>query len=299
MKKGDVAVITGASSGIGAALADMLAREGVNLVLGARRKEMLERVAERSRSRGVSVWSVECDVTDRSAAESLVHMAVKQTGGIDILVNNAGRGHLGDVEDTTDDVIEHLFALNVFALWYTCRPALAQMKKQGSGHIMNVASMAGKIGFPLNSAYVAAKHACVGFTHALRLELAGTGVQASVVCPGGVLTEWAQVTEGMPMLPLFSESGPLIKKMAVEQGVNLPPIEGVMSAERVAQKIVDCLKNPTAEVYTHAGSREFVVLSAQSREDAEKYQMPVALAEREVYDRMKIRGGCEGARTPS
>ena len=287
MLKGKVAVITGASSGIGAALSLQLAAEGVHVVLAARRVDRLEEVARRAKASGVDALAVGCDVTKRPSAELLIHEAVQHFSRLDILVNNAGRGHLASVEETTDEVIEHMFAVNTYALWYTTRPALLYMKKQGSGHIINIASMAGKIGFPFNSAYVAAKHACVGFTHALRLELAETGIHASVVCPGGVLTDWASSTEGGAMLPLFSESGPIIKKIAAGRNQPLPPIEGVIPPERVARAIVDCIKQPVAEVYTQKGSRDFVALSALERERAEKFQIPVALGERAVYERMK------------
>jgi short-subunit dehydrogenase len=282
-----IAVITGASSGIGAALSRLLAREGATVVLAARRKEQLEKVANEIRDGGGNALAVRCDVSVSEDAEELIHFAAQECGRIDILINDAGRGNLASVEHTSDVMLEHIFAVNVFALWYTTRPALGYMKKQGSGHIINVASMAGKLGFPYNSAYVAAKHACVGFTHALRLELAETGLHATVVCPAGVLTEWASVTEGGSMLPLFGESAPIIKKIAAERGISLPPIEGVISAEDVARKILECIYHPVAEVYTHLGSQEFAVLAAQHREQAEKQQLPVVLGERTVYERLK------------
>jgi short-subunit dehydrogenase len=292
MLQGKVAVITGASSGIGAALANRLAQEGINVVLAARRREKLEHVASAARTAGgqsANVITVECDVTDRPQAERLIAKAIQEFGRLDILVNNAGRGHFASVEDTTDEIIQSMFAVNVFSLWYTTRPALRQMKQQGNGHIVNIASIAGKIGFPFNSAYVAAKHAVVGFTHALRLELAETGIHASVVIPAGVLTEWASVTEGAPMLPMFSASGPVIKKIAEERGVSLPPIEGVLTAEAVVEKIVACLHHPVAEVYTHRGSHEFVVLSARDHEQAERHQIPVVLGERTIYEQFHQR----------
>jgi len=289
MVNGKITIITGASSGIGAALAELLAREGALLVLAARRKDRLDALVRRIRSHGGTAIAVRCDVTDRNAAEGLIRDTVRRLGRIDILVNNAGRGHLAGIEETADEIIERMFALNVYSLWYTIRPALHVMKKQGSGHIINVASMAGKVGFPYNSAYVAAKHACVGFTQALRLELMETGIHASVVCPGSVMTAWASSTEGGAMLPLFKESGPIIKTIAAERGMALPSIEGVLSAESVAEKILECIKHPVAEVYTHKGSREFVVLSAQRREDAERFQVPVVLGERKAYERLKAK----------
>jgi len=287
MLQGKVAVITGASSGIGAALAQRLAREGVSVVLAARRWEKLEDIATaacEAAGPSAKVLPLRCDVTDRSQCERLIATAIREFGRLDILLNNAGRGHFASIEDTTDEMIQSMFAVNIFPLWYTTRPALRQMKHQGNGHIVNIASIAGKIGLPFNSAYVAAKHAVVGFTHALRLELAETGIHATVVIPASVLTEWASVTEGAPMLPMFSVSGPIIEKIAEERGVSLPPIEGVITAESVAEKIVACLHHPVAEVYTHRGSHEFVVLSARDREQAERHQIPAVIGERGVYE---------------
>ena len=248
---------------------------------------MLEAVADHIRDLGGTCMALQCDVTRREAAERLIHHTVKEFGKLDILVNNAGRGHLASIEDTTDEVLLGMFAVNVFSLWYTTRPALHYMKRQGSGHIINVASMAGKLGYPYNSAYVAAKHACVGFTHALRQELLETGIHATVVCPAGVRSDWASSTEGGSMLSFFSESGPRIKRIATERAMPLPAIEGVKSTEEIAQKIIECIYQPVAEVYTHTGSKEFAVLAAQDREKAEQLQIPVVLGEREAYERMK------------
>jgi short-subunit dehydrogenase len=287
MLKGKIAIITGASSGIGAALALQISREGASVILAARRREKLEQLAAEITRAGQVALPITADVTKRADAEMLVRTAVERFGRVDILVNNAGRGHFASVEDTTDEMIRSMFELNVYPLWYTTRPALTQMKKQGSGHIINIASMAGKIGYPYNSAYVAAKHACVGFTHALRMELMETGIHATVVCPAGVLTGWAGETEGGSMLEFFSASGPAIKRLASERGISLPAIEGVLPAEDVAAQIVKCIYNPVAELFTHKGSAEFLRLIAENREEAEKHQIPVVLGERAVYERLK------------
>jgi uncharacterized protein len=301
-----VVVITGASSGIGAVLAVRAARQGARVVLAARRKDRLAEVAAAAMIAFHSLpedetaahtvpadappcLTVRCDVTDRDEAEELIRSTVRTYGRIDVLVNNAGRGHMSSFEDTTDAMIESMFRVNVYALWHTIRPALPIMRKQGNGHIINVSSIAGKIGFPYNSAYVAAKHAVVGLTHALRLELLETGIHATVVCPAGVLTEWAEATEGGAILPLFSGAGPIIKKIAADRKLSLPPVEGVLSAEVVAEKILDCIRIPVAEVYTHRGTHEFVQLSIRRREDAEQMQLAAVLGEREVYNDMKRR----------
>ncbi len=287
MLKNKVAVITGASSGIGAELARVLAREHAQVVLAARRRSQLDDVRSEIEKAGGKAVAVKCDVTVQEDAEELIHYTREHLGRIDILVNNAGRGHFASVEDTTDLMIQSMFEVNVFSLWYTTRPALRYMKEQGSGHVINIASMAGKLGFPYNSAYVAAKHACVGFTHALRLELAETGIHASVVCPGGVLTEWAMNTEGGPMLSLLSQSGSIVKRIAADRGISLPPIEGVRTAHDVAESILECIRNPVPEVYTHKGAKDFVVLAARDRLEAERHQLPVVLGERQVYERLQ------------
>jgi short-subunit dehydrogenase len=287
MLDGKVAIITGASSGIGAALAVQLSREGAAVILAARRKERIEKLAGEISGGGFTALPVQADVTRRPDAEMLLRTAIERYGRLDILVNNAGRGHFASVEETTDEMIRSMFELNVYSLWYTTRPALVQMKKQGSGHIINIASLAGKLGYPFNSAYVAAKHACVGFTHALRMELLETGIHATVVCPAGVLTDWAGATEGGSMLPFFSESGPLIRKIAAERQIALPSIEGAISADQVAGQIVKCIYAPVAELYTHRGSAEFVRLAAEDRAQAENHQLPVFLGERIAYERLK------------
>jgi NAD(P)-dependent dehydrogenase (short-subunit alcohol dehydrogenase family) len=283
MLKRQVVVITGGSSGIGSALARLLAGEDATIVIAGRRLPLLKEVSGGISAAGGKCKPVQCDVTRKNEAENLIHSTVKEFGGIDVLVNNAGRGHFASVEDTTDEMIQSMFAVNVFSLWYTTRPALSYMKKQGKGHVINVASMAGKLGYPYNSAYVAAKHACVGFTHALRQELLETGIHATVVCPAAVDTDWAASTEGGSMLPFFSESGPRIKKIAAERGLKLPPIEGLKSPESVAEQIVECIRHPVAEVFTHTGSKEFAILASQDREEAERFQLPIVLGERETY----------------
>jgi len=287
MLKGKVAVVTGASSGIGAALSILLTKEGANVVLCARRGLMLAKVARQIRDIGGICLPLPCDVSNKKEAEALIHKTLEEFGRIDILVNNAGRGHFSSVEDTTDEMIRSMFAVNVFPLWYTTRPSLVYMKQQKSGHIINIASMAGKLGYPYNSAYVAAKHACVGFTHALRQEVIETGIHATVVCPAGVSSDWANVTEGGSMRKFFSESGAHIKRIAAERAITLPAIEGVKTPEEIAGAIVECIYDPVPEVFTHKGSAEFVLLATQDRVRAELKQLPIALGEREAYCSIK------------
>lgn len=282
-------LITGASSGIGASLAREASRQGASVMLAARRQDRLAALAEELRSSASSGQRIlihPCDISDRKQAENLVTKTIFTLGRVDVLINNAGRGHFATIEETTDETIQSMFELNVYPLWYTSRPLLPTMKKRGSGHIINIASIAGKLGFPFNSAYVAAKHAVVGFTHALRLELAESGVHATVVCPAGVDTEWASVTEGAPMNSLFAEAGPLAELIAKERGVALPAIEGPIPADEAARRILRCIGSPVPELYIHRGLYEFLADAALDRSSSEERQIPAAIAEKAVYARV-------------
>jgi short-subunit dehydrogenase len=290
--QGKVAVITGASSGLGEALSLALARTGCHVVLVARRADRLETIALAIRSSGGTATVLPADVSNQHEAEEMMAKAISLRQRLDILINNAGRGHVGLVEETSDEIVRSIFGVNVFALWNCTRAAVVQMKKQGVGRIITVASLAGKVGYPLNSAYVAAKHAAVGFTHALRQELVDTNIVASVACPASINTDFASVTEGRKMRSLFSASGPAIKRIVAERKTALPDIEGVMSAEKVAEAIIASLDSRDAEIYTHRGSREFVRLSAADPERAATMLLPIAEGELEAY---RALAGTDGA----
>lgn len=280
-----VALITGASSGIGAATARRFAREKVRLVLAARRRELLEAVAAECRQLGSQVLVVPTDVTVPEQAQALVGQALEHFGRLDVLLNNAGQGNCAAVEETTPEQLWHIFAVNAFALWYVTAPALPVMKAQRRGHILVVASVAGKWGYPYNSAYVAAKHAAVGFVAALRTELLGTGVEATVICPAAVDTPWGMVTEGGPLGLLFQEGIRRSKHIAQELGVPLAPLPKVLSPEQIAEQLVDVVRHPPeGDVFTHAGTHELAVLAAQNRRALEERMMPFYLGVQRVYE---------------
>lgn len=282
------ALITGASSGIGQALAIQLAQHGSNVALCARRTDRLETVAEAVRSAGGTPLIITADVTNRTAAEEAVQRTIQTFGTIDILVNNAGRGHLSSVEDTTQEQLESMFALNVYSLFYTTAAALPTMKQQHRGHIMNVSSIAGKMAFPFNSAYVAAKHAAVGFTAALRAELVETGVEATVICPDGVATEWAGATEGGPIGDIFVRGIRRSKHIAEERGVPLSPLQPLMRPEDVAAIMLETIRNPQqSDVFTHPGTHELAIEAATNRSALEQKYIPLYLGMREAYNTRK------------
>ena len=278
-----VVLVTGASSGIGEALARVLAGRGARVALVARRENLLKEIVASITAAGGEAIAIPCDVTDRPAFEAAVEKTITHYGSLDVLINNAGRGQHAYIEDTPQQQIEQIFALNVFSLWYGVSAALRHMRPRGKGHIINIASIAGKIGYPANAVYVAAKHATVGFTRALRSELAGSGIDATVVIPAGTLTNWAEVTDGGPMTELFAYEGRRGMEIARERGIEPPPPLPLLSATEVAEAIIGAIENPVPELHTHPGSRELAVEMELDQQGIEARMEPFWLANREGY----------------
>jgi len=184
--KGRNAILTGASRGVGSHLARALAREGVNLALAARSADALERVRNEVRSDGVTAVAVPTDLADTAQAARLARTAEVELGPIDILVNNAGVEHTAPYQDQPVDRIEAAVRVNLLAAMLLTRAVLPGMIERGRGHVVNMSSLAGKIGLPLGTPYGTTKAALVMFTHCLRAELVESPVGVSVVCPGFV-----------------------------------------------------------------------------------------------------------------
>ncbi len=189
-----VAIVTGASSGIGAVLACALSEQGALVALAARRREKLHKLA---RECVHETLCVRCDVTQDKDRKTLVEETLRRWGRIDILVNNAGIGMYGPIEETSEEDLRRLFEVNVFAVFFLTQLVLPVMKQQGSGLILNIGSIGGVVAHSANvTPYVAAKHAVVGFTRGLRRDLEDTGIIAKVVCPQLVYTDFYQSSIG-------------------------------------------------------------------------------------------------------
>jgi uncharacterized protein len=179
-------VVTGASSGIGRATALEFARRGANLVLAARRGELLEEVAAACRALGVECRVVVTDVTLRSDCEHLIDVA----GNVDILVNNAGFAIFDPFESAKPDDLEAMMQTNYFGAVWCSQAVLPQMLARREGTIVNVASIAGIMGYARMGGYCATKFALMGFSETLRDEVLGRGVRVAMVCPGTVETQF-------------------------------------------------------------------------------------------------------------
>ncbi|MBI5584863.1 MAG: SDR family oxidoreductase [Deltaproteobacteria bacterium] len=221
--EGKIVIITGASSGIGAALAQGFSRAGARVVLAARRKQKLEMVAAECPGDHLSV---EADVTDPQGRRDILQKTLERWGRLDILVNNAGIGAYGHFLDTTEAEWRRLFEINLFAPVLLTGEALKIMLNQGAGLIINLASLGGLLAHADKvAAYVASKHALLGFSRGLARDLAGTGIRVLAVCPHLTATEFFSASGGA------EELAPEVKKY-----------QGFMdSPEEVARGILDQL----------------------------------------------------------
>ena len=188
IRRGDAVLITGASAGIGEALALQLAARGCRLALAARTEADLNRVAEACRVFGAEALAVPTDVAVEAKCRAFVAVAAERFGRLDALVNNAGISMWARFDDLDDlDGMRRIMDVNYFGA-VACTHAALPFLKQSRGRIVNVASLTGKTGVPTRSGYAASKHAMAGFFDSLRIELAGSGVSVTTAFPGFVAT---------------------------------------------------------------------------------------------------------------
>jgi len=188
---GKVAIITGASSGIGEAAARVLAAEGANLVITARREEKLSTLVNDFKSKGTKAIYVVGDASKEETALQTVEAAMKEFGRIDILINNTGIGNYKELVDTSTAEYDEMMITNMRSTFLFTRFVVPSMILQGSGTILIISSMAGINGYPGQAVYCATKFAQMGFAKSLDKELRPKGIKVGVICPGGVKTEFA------------------------------------------------------------------------------------------------------------
>jgi NAD(P)-dependent dehydrogenase (short-subunit alcohol dehydrogenase family) len=184
-----VAIVTGASRGIGRAISIVLAQEAATVVLAARSSEKLQETAKKVAKAGGKAEIVIIELIEEESIKNLVKTTQEKYGRLDILVNNAGVTHSAKLEHTATEDWQRCINVNARAPFILCREALPLLKKSKAGHIINIASVVGVKGYPLQSAYTSSKHALRGMTISLAEELKGSNIRVHLLCPGGVNTD--------------------------------------------------------------------------------------------------------------
>jgi NAD(P)-dependent dehydrogenase (short-subunit alcohol dehydrogenase family) len=256
---GNVAVITGGASGIGLAVAEAMIAEGMSVVLADIDAPKLRDVEARLSEAGASVATNVCNTTSEAEVNALVEFAVERFGGVHVMFNNAGIGGVGDAWTDPVGLWNRVLDVNVMGVVYGIRAALPVMQQQGVGHIVSTASHAGLNGAPGIAPYIASKHAVVGLSESLflELELLGSPVGASVLCPEFVKTDLMgkepdEVTS--PMAQLIN--------LALRSGV-----DGGIPASQVARDVVAAIKAGRFWILTHDSTREASVARVQRAAD--------------------------------
>ncbi|MFJ3672469.1 oxidoreductase [Streptomyces sp. NPDC090106] len=188
-------LITGSSRGLGRAIAEAVLAAGNNLVATARRTEPLKDLVEQY---GDRVRLVTLDVTDAEASRQAVRAAVDAFGRLDVVVNNAGYADMAAIEDMSDQAFRDQIDANLFGVVNVTRAALPVLREQGSGHIIQISSVGGRVGVPGLGAYQTAKWAVGGFSEVLAKEVAPLGIKVTVAEPGGMRTDWAGSSMATP-----------------------------------------------------------------------------------------------------
>ena len=190
---GKTAVITGAGTGIGRAIALRLADDKINLVLCGRDTEKLNAVKLEAESRGVEAIVLSGDLSDDAYLFSCIDKAAAHFGGVDILINNAGMALNCTFEETAPEQFDRIMRLNVRAPYFLCQSAIKWLKKSEWATVINISSVVGHKGYPNQSAYTASKHAVIGMTKSLANEVYQDGIRVHVISPGGVYTDMVAI----------------------------------------------------------------------------------------------------------
>jgi short-subunit dehydrogenase len=236
--RGKSCIVTGASRGLGVHIAERLARSGADLTLAARSAEELDKTAERVNRYGTRVLTVPTDVNKKTDLKNLVKKTDAEFGQVDVLINNAGIESVSNFHRQSLAEIESILKTNIVALELLTRLVLDQMVERKNGHIVNIASLAGKTAVPYNTVYSSSKHAVVGFSLSLREELKGYGVGVSVVCPTFV-SDAGMFATGRP-----------------EQ--DAPKVATLVSPADVAEAVIKTIEKNKAEILVTKGLSRLV-----------------------------------------
>lgn len=203
--QGKTALITGASGGIGSAIAKRFAQLGLDLVLCGRSEEKLAQVRQACEDLGARVLTITGDITADNFPDRAMTAVEEAFGGLDILVNNAGMALSCPLEQTSHAQFDQIMALNVRAPYFLCQAALPLLRQSGYATILNIASVVGHKGYPLQSAYAASKHALIGMSKSLANEVYEEGIRVHLIAPGAVFTDMVRISR-----PDLSDEGMIL-----------------------------------------------------------------------------------------
>jgi NAD(P)-dependent dehydrogenase (short-subunit alcohol dehydrogenase family) len=268
--QGQIAVVTGAASGIGRATAIALAREGADLVLADVNDDRLEEVRREIAALGHRGIAVHTDVSKLQDVRNLFDRSISEMGRVDILMNNAGVHLLGAAEKIPIADWEWMVGINLWGVVYGINVFLPHMLERGSGHIVNTGSITGLIGSESSMPYVATKFAVVGMSECLVAYLRPKGIGVTVLCPGSVATNIFERERVVPFGDDFDDARKEFFGAFANQGGWSQLPWPVLSPEEVAEKVVHAIKENIFFVYTHAGYQDLVVKKAQDPEGAVK-----------------------------
>jgi NAD(P)-dependent dehydrogenase (short-subunit alcohol dehydrogenase family) len=255
---GKVTLVTGATSGLGKAMAFLLAGKGYDVYAGARKTVDGEALVAEAKGRGISLKAVQLDVTDDGSVRTAVSLVARESGRLDNLVNNAGYGFLGTVEEATDAEILRQFDVNVFGVGRMCRAVLPMMRAQRSGVIINISAWLGRMGFPLLTYYNASKYAVEAITDSLRYEVAPFGIRVHSVLPGlfgtrfvskGLVANPATVSPASPYAALAAKLIPVVAKKINEGPDPVAVAEAVLRVIEDAGSPIRTLVGVEAETF--------------------------------------------------
>jgi len=229
---GKIALVTGGGTGIGKAIAAGLAQKGTKVAIASRSSAHVESAAQELRARGLSALGVTMDVTKKADVARALERIAAHWGAPHILVNNAGISGLSMIDDPDDTKWFDIINTNLNGLYLATKAVLRRMPNQAGGRVINISSVLGKFGVPGYTAYCATKHAMIGFTRALALEVVGRGITVNAVCPGWVDTEMA--AQGINETAALRGMTPAeFKAQAIEN----VPIKRFLNADEIAELV--------------------------------------------------------------
>jgi 3-hydroxybutyrate dehydrogenase len=243
--KGRVAVVTGSTSGIGRAIAELYAANGMHVMLnGFGEAGAIESLRKSLEARGVKARYHGADMSKPAEIRQLVERAESELGQVDVLVNNAGIQHVAPIDQFPEDKWDAIIAINLSSAFHATKAALPGMKKRRYGRIINIASAHGLVASPNKSAYVAAKHGIIGFTKAAALETAEEGIRVNAICPGFVHTPLVQIQ----IADRAREAGITEERAAKEIILAPQPTREFVTVEQIASMALYLASDAAAQI---------------------------------------------------